>query len=105
MRFLVDESVGVRLAIWLNDHGHDATAVARDYPQSLPDDDVLAIADLKVVCSLPMTPTSATSSFATGAPTLASSSFAFAGTTPPHAPAGSAQSWPSTLIASPRSWS
>ena len=103
MRFLVDESVGVRLAIWLNDHGHDATAVARDYPQSLPDDDVLAIADLKVVCSLPMTPTSATSSFATGAPTLASSSSAFAATTTPHEPTGSPQYWPTTPGTSPRS--
>jgi predicted nuclease of predicted toxin-antitoxin system len=44
MRFLVDESVGARLATWLTEHGHDATAVGRDYPRSLPDDEILAIA-------------------------------------------------------------
>jgi predicted nuclease of predicted toxin-antitoxin system len=45
VRFLVDESVGTRLADWLRSQGHDATAIARDYPASLPDDEVLALAE------------------------------------------------------------
>ena len=44
MRFLVDESVGARLADWLATQGHDATAIARDYPFALPDTEVLALA-------------------------------------------------------------
>jgi len=44
MKFLADESVGVRLADWLTSPGHDATAIARDYPRSLPDADMLTIA-------------------------------------------------------------
>ena len=44
MRFLVDESVGARLADWLATQGHDATAIARDYPFALPDSEVLALA-------------------------------------------------------------
>ena len=44
MRFLLDESADFRLAGFLTDLGHDVTAIARDYPPSLPDDQVLQIA-------------------------------------------------------------
>ena len=44
MRFLFDESVDSRLAGHLVILGHDATVVGRDYPASLSDSDVLAIA-------------------------------------------------------------
>ena len=44
MRFLLDENIDIRLADVLAQLGHDATAIARDYPASLEDVDVLAIA-------------------------------------------------------------
>jgi predicted nuclease of predicted toxin-antitoxin system len=47
MRFLLDENVEFRLAGFLQSAGHDVTAVAHEYPQSLRDDDVLAIAVLE----------------------------------------------------------
>ena len=45
MRFLLDESAEFRIALFLRDAGHDVTAIAHEYPQSLPDRDVLAIAN------------------------------------------------------------
>lgn len=45
MRFLLDESVEYRLAAYLSDHGHDVTAIAHDYPASIDDEVVLAIAE------------------------------------------------------------
>ena len=44
MRFLFDQSTDRRLAPYLRQLGHDVTVVAPDYPPSLPDDQVLAIA-------------------------------------------------------------
>lgn len=44
MRFLLDESAEARIAAFLTGHGHDATRVGRDYPASLPDATVLALA-------------------------------------------------------------
>jgi predicted nuclease of predicted toxin-antitoxin system len=44
MRFLLDESAEFRLRGFLRDQGHDVTAIAHDYPASLSDDHVLAIA-------------------------------------------------------------
>jgi predicted nuclease of predicted toxin-antitoxin system len=44
VRFLLDESADFRLLGHLTDHGHDVTAISRDYPQSLSDMDVLSIA-------------------------------------------------------------
>lgn len=44
MRFILDESVEFGLLAFLESEGHDATAVASQYPQSLSDGDVLAIA-------------------------------------------------------------
>ncbi len=44
MRFLLDENIDARLKAFLTDLGHDATIVAQDYPASLQDADVLAIA-------------------------------------------------------------
>ena len=44
MRFLLDESAEWRIAAFLRLRGHDVTAIAHDYPQSLDDDQVLAIA-------------------------------------------------------------
>jgi predicted nuclease of predicted toxin-antitoxin system len=44
VRFLLDESADFRLSSFLRSHGHDVTAIAHDYPQSLLDVDVLAIA-------------------------------------------------------------
>jgi predicted nuclease of predicted toxin-antitoxin system len=45
MRFLIDESTDARLGPYLRSLGHDCTIVARDYAASLPDEDVLAIAE------------------------------------------------------------
>jgi predicted nuclease of predicted toxin-antitoxin system len=39
MKFLLDQSTDARLA-----HGHDATRIGEDYPGSIPDEQVLAIA-------------------------------------------------------------
>ena len=44
MRFLLDESVDARLAATLRARAHEATVVGIDHPNSLPDEDVLAIA-------------------------------------------------------------
>ena len=44
MRFLFDQSTDRRLAPFLQQRGHDVLIVAVDYPPSLPDDQVLAIA-------------------------------------------------------------
>ena len=44
MKFLLDESTEFRLASWLVSQGHDVAAIARDYPQSLRDHEVLSIA-------------------------------------------------------------
>lgn len=45
MRFLLDENADIRLADYLRSIGHDVTAIARDYPQALRDQNVLRIAD------------------------------------------------------------
>jgi predicted nuclease of predicted toxin-antitoxin system len=44
MKFLLDQSADFRLIPHLQEHKHDVVAISRDYPHSLPDDDVLAIA-------------------------------------------------------------
>lgn len=44
MRFLFDQSTDRRLAPYLRNLGHDVTVVAVDYPASLPDEEVLALA-------------------------------------------------------------
>jgi predicted nuclease of predicted toxin-antitoxin system len=44
MRFIFDQSTDRRLAPVLRQWGHEVTVVAADYPASLPDDEVLAIA-------------------------------------------------------------
>ena len=43
MKFLLDESVDARVAVYLRSRGHDVTAIFEDRP-SLPDHDVLSIA-------------------------------------------------------------
>ena len=44
MRFFLDESADARLAVYLARAGHDVTVIARDYPNALDDQVVLAIA-------------------------------------------------------------
>lgn len=44
MKFLLDESAEFRIAASLQRLGHDVTAIAHDYPASLADSDVLALA-------------------------------------------------------------
>ena len=44
MRFLFDQSADFRLIPHLQTLGHDVTAVSRNYPHGLADEDVLAIA-------------------------------------------------------------
>ena len=44
MRFLLDESADERLIGYLEQIGHDVTAIGRDHPPSLDDASVLAIA-------------------------------------------------------------
>jgi predicted nuclease of predicted toxin-antitoxin system len=44
MKFLLDENVEYRLAIFLKKQRYDVTAIARDYPSALTDREVLAIA-------------------------------------------------------------
>ena len=44
MRFLLDESADLPLRGHLRRTGHDATAIAHEYPGALADEDVLAIA-------------------------------------------------------------
>jgi predicted nuclease of predicted toxin-antitoxin system len=43
VKFLLDESVDSRLAIYLAIQAHDVTVIARDYPSALSDQDVLAL--------------------------------------------------------------
>jgi predicted nuclease of predicted toxin-antitoxin system len=45
MRFLLDESAELRIAAFLKQAGHDVTSIAEDHPRSLPDEQVLAIAN------------------------------------------------------------
>jgi predicted nuclease of predicted toxin-antitoxin system len=45
MRFLLDQSADFRLAAFLRERDHDVTAIGRDYPSGLADEDVLAIAE------------------------------------------------------------
>lgn len=44
MKFLFDQSVDFRLIPHLRELGHDVQAISRNYPPSLADEDVLAIA-------------------------------------------------------------
>ena len=44
MKFLFDQSADFRLIPHLRDYGHDVVAISRNYPPSLPDEDVLTIA-------------------------------------------------------------
>src|SRR5689334_20672643 len=44
MKFLFDQSADFRLISHLRRLGHDVSAISRDYPHSLADEDVLAIA-------------------------------------------------------------
>ena len=44
MKFLLDESADYPLAAYLQQLGHDVTAIAHDYPQALKDREVLSIA-------------------------------------------------------------
>ncbi len=44
MRFLLDESAEYRIAAFLSDEDHDVTAIAHEHPPSLPDTEVLRIA-------------------------------------------------------------
>jgi predicted nuclease of predicted toxin-antitoxin system len=44
MKFLFDQSADFRLIDHLRSLGYDVTAISRDYPHSLADEDVLAIA-------------------------------------------------------------
>jgi predicted nuclease of predicted toxin-antitoxin system len=44
MKFLFDQSADFRLIPHLRDRGHDVTAISRNYPPGLADEDVLAIA-------------------------------------------------------------
>jgi predicted nuclease of predicted toxin-antitoxin system len=45
MRFLLDQSAHFRLAAFLHERAHDVTAIGKDYPSGLADEDVLAIAE------------------------------------------------------------
>jgi predicted nuclease of predicted toxin-antitoxin system len=44
MKFLFDQSADFRLSPHLRELGHDVTAISRNYPHGLPDEDVLTIA-------------------------------------------------------------
>ena len=44
MRFLFDQSADFRLIAPLRQLGHDVSAISRDYPHSLADEEVMAIA-------------------------------------------------------------
>ncbi len=44
MRFLLDEGLPYRLAVYLQARGYDVTAVGHDYPFALADREILAIA-------------------------------------------------------------
>jgi hypothetical protein len=45
MRFLLDESAELRIAAFLRLAGHDVTSIAEDHPRSIPDHEVLGIAN------------------------------------------------------------
>ena len=47
MKFLFDQSADFRLIAHLRRLGHDLSAVSREYPHGLADDNVLAIAVLE----------------------------------------------------------
>lgn len=44
MRFLLDEGLPLRLAIFLKEQGHDVTTIGNDYPHALADREVLTTA-------------------------------------------------------------
>lgn len=44
MKFLLDESVDARLALYLRQQGHDVAIIGVDYPASLADQHVLRLA-------------------------------------------------------------
>jgi predicted nuclease of predicted toxin-antitoxin system len=44
MRFLADESLERRVALFLRSLGHDVSIIGVDHPRSLPDEEVLRIA-------------------------------------------------------------
>src|ERR671933_1571611 len=44
MKFLLDQSADFRLIPYLRELGHDVTAISRNYPPGLADEDVLTIA-------------------------------------------------------------
>jgi predicted nuclease of predicted toxin-antitoxin system len=44
MKFLLDENTEFRVGVFLKEQGHDVTAIAHDYPASISDREVLAIA-------------------------------------------------------------
>ena len=44
MKFLFDQSADFRLIPYLRELGHDVTAISRNYPPGLADEDVLTIA-------------------------------------------------------------
>jgi len=44
MKFLLDQSADFRLIPHLRESGHNVTAISRNYPPGLPDEDVLTIA-------------------------------------------------------------
>jgi predicted nuclease of predicted toxin-antitoxin system len=44
MKFLLDENVETRVLVFLSDRGHDAKRISRNYPQALPDAEVLDLA-------------------------------------------------------------
>ena len=43
MKFLLDESTETRVGTFLKDIGHSVTRIGKDYPASLPDNEVLEI--------------------------------------------------------------
>ncbi len=43
MRFLLDESMELRVGRFLRSLGHDVTAIVRDYTRSIADKDVLSL--------------------------------------------------------------
>jgi predicted nuclease of predicted toxin-antitoxin system len=44
MKFLLDQCTDARLLTYLKQLGHDATQIRRTYPQSIPDPEILSIA-------------------------------------------------------------
>jgi predicted nuclease of predicted toxin-antitoxin system len=44
MKFLLDQCTDARLLPYLKQLGHDATQIHRTYPQSIPDPEILSIA-------------------------------------------------------------